>query len=187
MITDLKANLGPLAPLVGIWEGAKGDDIAPSDDRKVENNKYRERMVFEAFGPVNNHEQCLYGLKYSTMAWRLGEADAFHEDMGYWLWDAHDEQVTKTFVVPRGIAILAGGTVKKDARSFTISAKEGSQNYGFCHNLYLEKEFKIVGFNLTINIHDATSFTYEQETLLKMKNTKEIFNHTDRNTLKLTK
>jgi len=51
------SKLGPLAPLVGVWHGDKGDDIAPSDDRGTENNKYREQMIFEPIGPANNHEQ----------------------------------------------------------------------------------------------------------------------------------
>jgi hypothetical protein len=39
--------------------------------------------MFKPFVPVNNHEQQLYGLRYATMAWRLGEDAAFHEDAGY--------------------------------------------------------------------------------------------------------
>ena len=66
--------LGPLGQLAGIWEGDQGDDTAPADDRtEVERNRYRERLSFVPFGPVNNHEQQLYGLRYSTTAWRLGE------------------------------------------------------------------------------------------------------------------
>jgi hypothetical protein len=58
--------LGPLEPLLGVWEGQKGDDVAPSDDRKTfENNKYRERMTFEMIKPLSNHEQALCGLRYS--------------------------------------------------------------------------------------------------------------------------
>ena len=42
MSDELIANLGPLAPLAGIWEGNKGDDISPDKDpTKIENNKYR--------------------------------------------------------------------------------------------------------------------------------------------------
>lgn len=185
MATDIISLLGPLGPLAGIWEGDKGDDIAPSDDRGTENNKFRERMIFEPFGPTTNHEQVLYGLRYSTTAWRIGEDAPFHEDRGYWLWDAQDKQVIKTFVVPRGIAVMAGGTVDPKARSFSISAKDGSCNYGLCHNLFLEKEFKIAGFDLKITIHDAHSFSYEQDTQLKMKGRKDIFHHTDKNTLRL--
>jgi hypothetical protein len=76
-------ELGPLGRLVGTWEGDKGDDVAPSDDRGTENNKFRERMVFEETGLVQNHEQNLYGLRYRTTAWRLGEDDPFHEELGY--------------------------------------------------------------------------------------------------------
>ena len=184
---NLVKNLGPLAPLVGVWEGAQGDDIAPSDDRGTENNKYRERMVFEPFGPQTNHEQILYGLRYSTTAWRLGEPEPFHEDIGYWIWDVQDKQITKTFVIPRGIAVLAGGTVEPDSKMFTIQASEGSRNYGFCHNLFLEKEFKIVGFKLTLNIPDSKSFSYEQTTTLKIKGRTDLFQHVDKNVLNRVK
>jgi hypothetical protein len=44
-------NLGPLAALAGVWEGDKGDDKAPDDDRvSVEHNLFRERMTFEPIG-----------------------------------------------------------------------------------------------------------------------------------------
>lgn len=176
--------LGPLAALAGVWEGDKGDDIAPSDDRRTENNKYRERLTFVPFGPVNNHEQTLYGLKYSTMAWRLNEADSFHEEVGYWLWDAKENQVLRSFMIPRGVTVLAGGTVQPNDKSFTLSAKAGSDTYGICSNLFLDREFKTVQYDLKITIHDANTFTYEEDTQLKMKNRKEVFHHTDRNTLK---
>ena len=41
---DVLANLGPLAPLAGIWEGDAGIDISPSAGGAVE-NLYRERML----------------------------------------------------------------------------------------------------------------------------------------------
>ncbi len=82
-------ELGPLAGLEGIWEGEKGTDTAPDDDpANQEINKYRERMTFEPTGLVANHTQKLYGLRYTTTAWRLGEDEPFHEELGYWLWDA---------------------------------------------------------------------------------------------------
>jgi hypothetical protein len=40
-------NLGPLAALVGVWEGDKGDDVAPAVDRAaVRTSRYRERARF---------------------------------------------------------------------------------------------------------------------------------------------
>ena len=93
------SKLGPLAPLVGVWEGTKGDDVAPSDDRGTENNKYRERLVFEDIGLVENHEQRLFGLRYKTMAWRIGADDPFHEELWYWLWDGNAKQVMRCFTM----------------------------------------------------------------------------------------
>ncbi|MDE3243720.1 MAG: FABP family protein, partial [Nitrospirota bacterium] len=100
-MTQQQKELGPLAALAGIWEGQKGDDTAPSDDRGTEQNKYRERITFEPIGSVNNHEQTLYGLRYATTAWRIGEETPFHEEVGYWLWDPKEKQVLRCFIVPR--------------------------------------------------------------------------------------
>ncbi len=108
MNEELTKNLGPLAPLAGTWEGDKGDDTAPDDDpREREINKYRERLVLDLFGPVNNHAQVLYGLRYSTTAWRLKEESPFHEELGYWLWDPAEKQVMRCFMVPRGVTVIA--------------------------------------------------------------------------------
>lgn len=175
---------GPLALLAGIWEGEKGHDIAPSDERGTETNAFKERIVFEPIGPVNNHEQCLYGLRYKTTAWRLGESDAFHEELGYWLWDAKDSQVLRCFMVPRGVAVIAGGTVKHDAKSFKLAAKVGSETYGICSSLFLDIEFKTVQYDLALTIHDENMFSYEEDTQLKVKGSTEIFHHRDKNTLK---
>ena len=57
-------ELGPLSGLAGTWEGEKGTDKAPDDDRfQTETNEYRERMTFAPTGLVENHEQKLYGLR----------------------------------------------------------------------------------------------------------------------------
>src|SRR5436190_23274310 len=86
-VMDFDVKLGPLAALAGTWEGIKGDDTAPADDRGTERNQYRERITFVPISPVQNHEQTLYGLRYATTAWRIGEPDPFHEALGYWLGD----------------------------------------------------------------------------------------------------
>lgn len=184
MTTELLGQLGPLAALAGIWEGDKGDDIAPSDDRGVENNKYRERLTLLPFGPTDNHEQKLYGLRYSTFAWRIGEPDSFHEETGYWLWDAASHQVMRCFIVPRGITVLAGGTVAPDAKEFTLSATLGSQTYGICSSLFLDREFKTVRYDVTVKIHGPGEFSYDETTQLQIPGQQKIFLHTDCNRLR---
>ncbi|HEY5039840.1 MAG TPA: heme-binding beta-barrel domain-containing protein [bacterium] len=180
-------NLGPLRPLVGIWEGVMGDDTAPSDNRGVEKNKYRERVTFNPIGPVKNHEQTLYGFRYYAQNWRIGEPDQFHEEVGYWLWDAKEKQLIKCIVIPRGVTIIAGGRVEPDAKRFKLTAELGSKTYGICSNPFLDQEFPTVGFELEMILHDDKSFSYDANTKIQIKGQKNIFEHRDKNTLKLVK
>jgi hypothetical protein len=185
MSQELIENLGPLGPLAGAWEGDKGDDTAPDDDpRETEINKYRERLVLDPFDPVNNHAQTLYGLRYSTTVWRLGAEVPFHEEVGYWLWDPAEKQVLRCFIVPRGVTVLAGGTVSPKDREFQLVADVGSETYGICSNHFLDREFKTVRYELKVTIHDNNSFSYEEDTQLKIKDQDELFHHIDKNTLK---
>jgi len=178
-------NLGPLAPFVGVWQGTAGIDLAPDDDRvSVERNEFSERMVLEPIGLVENHEQSLYGLRYRKMAWRLGAEDPFHEEVGYWLWDAAARQVMLSFIVPRGVMVLAGGTVEPDAKSFKLSAEVGSEVFGICSGPFLDEQFKTVRYDIELTIHDDDSFSYAQNTQLQIKGQSELFAHTDENTLR---
>ncbi len=175
--------LGPLSPLAGIWEGKKGDDTAPSDDRGTEKNLFQERMTFEPISPVQNHEQLLYGLRYMTVATRIGERDPFHEEIGYWLWDPKEKQVMKCFMVPRGVNVIAGGSVEPTSKQFELVAELGSATYGICSNRFLDREFKTVAYRFKVSLLDSNSFSYEGDTQIQLKGRKEIFHHIDKNTL----
>ncbi|MBT3586630.1 MAG: FABP family protein [Halobacteriovoraceae bacterium] len=177
---------GPLAFLIGKWDSVenKGENRAPDPQRKVENTKFRQEMVFEPIGDVNNHEQKLYALRYSTMAWEEGSAGPFHEEVGYWIWDLENQQVMKSFIVPRGISINAGGTVAHNSSNFKVAAELGSNTYGLCSNLFLNEEFKTVHYEIAINKIDENTFSYEEDSQIKIKGQDEIFHHTEKNTLK---
>lgn len=189
MSDEEKALLGPLGPLLGIWEGEKGDDVAPKvpERHQVARSKYRERMEFEPTGRVDNHEQVLYGLRYRTTAWRLGEDEPFHEELGYWMWDAENQQVMRCFMVPRGVTVIAGGTVAADATSFELQAEVGSQTYGICSNKFLDENFRTVRYELEIEVHDEDSFSYTEDTVLQIPGRDEAFHHTDANTMRRVK
>lgn len=122
-------DYGPLAGLVGVWEGDQGTDVAPGmpDRVNVDTAAFRDRWTFEAVGKAQNHDQLLACLSCSTTAWRLSNGQAFHEQNGYWIWDAANKQVLCTFVVPRGIAIQAGGLVEPGAKQFDLIADVGSE------------------------------------------------------------
>jgi hypothetical protein len=183
MNQDVLRHLGPIAVFAGVWEGDKGDDTAPSDDRGTETNLFRERMTFVPIYPVNNHEQALFGLRYTTTITRIEETDPFHEEVGYWLWDPAATQVLRAFVIPRGIALIAGGTVEPIAKEFTITATAGSSTYGICSNSFLDWEFKTVRFDMKVTIHSDHSFSYEEDSQIHIKGQPAIFHHIDKNTL----
>jgi hypothetical protein len=177
------ANLGPLAPLVGAWEGDKGLDRAPSPAREVGETRYRERITFVPTGRVDNHEQILWGLRTSTTAWRLGEVDAFHEEQGYVMWDAAAGQVFRMFMVPRGITVIAGGAVAADARRIVLAAELGSPTFGICSAPFLDREFQTVRYDLVCTLHDDGTFSYEGDTQMRMPGRAELFHHVDKNRL----
>ncbi|WP_127714159.1 heme-binding beta-barrel domain-containing protein [Halobacteriovorax sp. HLS] len=185
-MSNEKKSLGPLSYLVGLWSSGEdftGENTAPSPDRDTENTKFKQVYRFEQIDDVENHEQVLGVLRYSTMAWEEGDDDPFHEEVGYFIWDNENKQVMKSFVVPRGVSVLAGGTVSSDANSFEVHAKLGSETYGICSNIFLNEEFKTVAYDLKITKNNENSFSYDEDTQILMKGRDSIFHHTEKNTL----
>lgn len=180
----LGKELGPLEAMVGTWKGDQGLDVSHSHDvGKVIETPYREEMSFSAFGPVDNGRQHLYGLDYRTMAWRIGEEDAFHMEVGYWLWDSATNTVMRCFMVPRGSTILAGGECAPDATTFTMRAEAGAPDFGVLSNPYLVENANCVRYENTVTVENDT-LTYEEDTVLDMKEHDDLLDHTDRNVLK---
>ncbi len=55
-------KLGPLAGLIGEWEGDEGLDVSYHHaDGEPGDTPYREEVSFSGFGPVDNGDQHLYG------------------------------------------------------------------------------------------------------------------------------
>ena len=176
-------KLGPLAPLVGTWEGAEGLDVSFSHAKggAVE-TPFRERASFAPLGPVKNGSQELYGLDYRTEAIRIGEDEPFHTEVGYWLWDAADGEVMRCFLVPRGSALIAGCVTEPDALQFTMRAGLGANDYGILSNRYLDRVAKAVKFEVELDLRDGR-YAYQEDTQLEFQGRGEVFHHTDRNVL----
>ncbi len=184
---QLDPLLGPLAPLVGSWEGGAGLDLAPDEDdrRSTATSKFREVMTFEPLGLVDNHQQSLYGLRYTTFAWRIDEPEPFHQELGYWLWDADAKLIMRCFTIPRGVALLAGGHAEPDARRFELAAALGSTTFGISSNPYLDREFRTLRFSMRLVLIDDDCFAYDEDTELEILG-QPLFHHTDANTLRRT-
>jgi hypothetical protein len=175
---------GPLAQLIGEWQGQGGLDAAFSHSRnEVLDTPYLEKVSMKPFGPVDNGNQHLYGLDYKTAMWRDNEDNPFHTEVGYWLWDSATGEVLRGFVVPRGITVLAGTIgVAADATEFTLSAATGGDLYSIAENQYLRQHASTVSYEVTITTA-PDSWTYDECTMLQMDEFPEPFAHTDKNVL----
>ncbi len=90
----------------------------------------------------------------------------------------------KCILIPRGVSVIAAGTVEPDARRFKLAAHEGSPTFGICCNPFLYGEFRTVSFDLEMTFHGDESFSYDKITMIQIKGQNALFEHRDRNTLK---
>ena len=183
-MTDDNSAWGPLAHLIGTWEGDEGIDVAFAHATgTVGETPYRERVEMKPFGPVDNGTQSLYGLDYRMAAWRGGEENPFHTEVGYWLWDAADRAVSRCFMVPRGSTVLAGGITTADSTSFTMAADVGSETYGILSNPYLARAARTTRYVCTITIGD-NEWSYDETSTIDHERHGAVLEHTDRNRLR---
>ena len=183
-------KLGPLTPLVGYWEGNVGVDLSyhNKDDETTETG-YFEKAWFKPIPIVENGQQTMDGLNYGMTAWRHGEEamDPFHDEVGYLLWDKKNGQVIRCFAVPRGIAILAGGSATRGDKALTFKAEPGSQSYGLCQNKHLLERACAMAFESTFIFNEDGTFSYTSDLVLRLTATGAEMHHTDRNTLHRTR
>ncbi|MCB0993632.1 MAG: FABP family protein [Acidimicrobiales bacterium] len=177
-------HFGPLAALAGEWEGDDGLDVSYHHAvDEIRETPYREHITFKPFGPVDNGDQQMYGLDYKMAAWRAGEENPFHTEVGYWLWCAGLGHVMRGFLVPRGTVVLAGGPAAPDATTFTLTATHDSDEYGVLSNPYLAQRAKCVRYEVTVTV-EGDVMTYEEDTVLQMTELPDLVHHTDRNRLR---
>jgi hypothetical protein len=179
---DALSHLGPLAPLAGVWEG-EGIDLHPVREGGGE-DRYQERLELAPIDPQPNGPQLLYGLRYHQHILREGEANTFHDQVGYWLWDAATGTVYQTLTIPRCQVALAMGRAAPGDREFTLRAARGSPIAGICSGPFLDDNFRTLEYTITIRVHPDGALAYEQDTVLQVAGRPEPFHHTDRNTLR---
>jgi hypothetical protein len=168
-----------------VWEGDQGEDVAfANEDSKVGLTPYREHSEFKPFGPVDNGSQTLYGLDYRMAAWRGTEENPFHTEVGYWMWDATGGQVMRCFLIPRGSALIAGGTAAADATAFTMHAAVGSETYGILSNQFLAEQARTIRYEVTVDLSGDGVFAYQETSVIEHAKLPEPVIHTDRNTLR---
>ena len=176
------ANLGPLTGLAGIWEGARGVDVNPKAEGPLR-QAYVEHIELQPIDPQANGPQLFYGLRYHTRIVKPGEVETYHDQVGYWLWEAATGTVIHTLAIPRAQVALAVGKASPDAKSFEVVATRGSTENGICSTRFLEYAFTTVEFRIVVTVEGDDSWSYQEDTTLMVRGKSEPFHHTDRNTL----
>lgn len=179
---EVIVDYGPLKILIGTWQGSKGIDIAP-DSKGTEKNPYFEKIVFEEAGDLSNAErQKLAIVRYHQVVQRKSNNEVFHDQIGYYLWDAQSKTITHTFVIPRGVGVVALGKATTSSKEVKIkvSAKASGKNPGITQAPFMAKNAKSLSFEATL-IVSKTKLVYSEKTKLKIYG--KLFNHTDDNTL----
>ena len=179
---DTLANLGPLRRLAGVWQGAKGIDLAPKAPG-AERREYLERIEMQPIDPQANGPQLFYGLRYHVHINTQEEATTFHDQIGYWLWEPATGLVLQSLTIPRGQTALASGQAKPDDRSLVVSATRGQLNYGICSTDFLEYAFRTDSYRLEITFNADGGWSYVSDTMLAVRGRAEPFRHRDVNTL----
>lgn len=112
--------------------------------------------------------------------------DPFHDEVGYLLWEEATGQVLRCFAVPRGIAILAGGTAAPGDKELHFTAEPGSPSYGLVQNKYLLDRATCGTFESTFTFNDDGTFSYTSDLKLTLAAMGGEMHHTDMNTLHRT-
>jgi len=178
-------DYGPLTGLIGVWQGDKGVDIAPEPDG-AETNPYFETITYSAAGNVSNAEkQTIAAVHYRQVVQRKSNAEVFHDQSGYWMWDRDAATVMHSLVIPRGVCVLAGGphTGEQDTdgrMTLSVSAKAGDGDWQIIQSPFMQQNAATREFRQQVNFGSGT-LSYSQTIILDIYGRE--FEHTDRNEL----
>ena len=178
-------DYGPLTALIGVWEGNKGMDIAPESDG-TENNPYYETISFEAIGDVTNAEsQTLLALHYRQIVKRQSNDKVFHDETGYWMWDASAGVIMHSLTIPRAVSVLAGGihSGEKNADGdfiLEVSASLTDKDWQIIQSPFMRDNACTTEFHHQITVGND-KLSYFETTIVDIYG--KVFEHTDHNSL----
>lgn len=182
---DTLANLGPLRPLAGSWQGLRGIDLAPKAEGP-DRREYQETLICQPVDPQSNGPQLLYGLRYHHHVTTLIEDITFHDQTGYWLWEPATGLIMQSLTIPRGQTALAHGRAKPGDTELSLSARRGETGYGICSTDFLEGAFRTDAYDIRVTFNADGTLSYAQTTTLSVRGQDTPFKHTDRSTLTRT-
>ena len=181
-------DYGPLAGLIGIWQGDIGLDVAP-DPEGVENNPYYETIEYSACGNVTNAEdQVLAAIYYRQIVKRKSNDGVFHDQTGYWMWDSARQLMMHSLSIPRGVCVLAGGRYTGSKMPtgeviIEVSAQADDADWGIVQSPFMAENARTTAFNQSITLGNG-KLSYAQTMMVDIYG--KTFEHTDKNELTLS-
>ena len=178
-------DYGPLKELIGVWTGSKGVDIAPEPDG-VENNPYYETITFTAADDVDNAEtQVLSAIHYRQVVKRKSNDKVFHDETGYWMWDAEAKTIMHSLTIPRAVSVLAGGSHNGESEEdgsyiLEVSANINSEDWQIIQSPFMQKNARTTEFRHRITVGNG-KLSYSETTIIDIYG--RTFEHTDDNEL----
>jgi hypothetical protein len=178
-------DYGPLTGLIGTWTGDKGLDVAP-DPGGEERNPYFETLTYSAIGDVQNAKsQTLAGLHYRQIVSRKSDGEVFHDETGYWMWDAKSEVIMHSLVIPRAVCVLAGGhcAAPADGSSLVtleVAAEMDHKDWQIIQSPFMMENARTTKFQQKIIVGNG-KLSFSQTTIVDIYG--KTFVHTDENEL----
>lgn len=176
---------GPLQELVGVWKGDKGLDIAPESDGTEENPYYEVITITEGGDLTNAESQVLAVVHYRRIVTRKSNDEVFHDETGYWLWDAKDKVIIHALSIPRAVSLLAGANFKKELDKdgkliIEVAAGIDNKDWGIIQSPFMYQNAKTTRYHQLLEIKKG-KMRYKETTMLDIYG--RVFEHTDENEL----
>jgi hypothetical protein len=182
-------NYGPLKALIGVWQGDKGMDIAPESDGTEENPFYETITITKSGDITNGEQQVLAILHYRRIVSRKSDDGIFHDETGYWMWDAATNVIMHSLNIPRAVSLLAGTILneknyKNGKLEFEIEAGIDNKDWGIIQSPFMKEKALTKNYHQKMMIENG-KMEYEEITMLNIYGRE--FEHTDKNELTLLK
>lgn len=178
-------DYGPLTELIGVWKSDKGLDVAPEPDG-AEENPYYETITFTAVGDVTNAgSQVLAAIHYRQIVQRKSNDEVFHDETGYWIWDAKAGIIMHSLTIPRAVSVLAGGNhngeKEDDGRTILeVSAALDNKDWQIIQAPFMQENARTTEFHHRITVGNG-KLSYSETTIVDIYG--KVFEHTDQNEL----
>ena len=86
----------------------------------------------------NAGRQTLAAVRYDQVVSRKTDGQVFHNEPGYWMWDADIGTVMHSLTIPRGVCVLAGGAASPTSTVLEVQASADDDDWGIVQSPFMQ-------------------------------------------------